>query len=402
VVGGPTEDRNMGNFLRSADLDENDNFDEDEFEIKFNKRKSNDPVEEARRNLNLRINEKIVKDENEQYLSGQETWAARVYSFDDESEGQFLKEKTGGKVGRYRYSRRLGGFFPDENATVEERSERYFERVRLDRRTAPDSYSAVERNWVTPVRHQRSCGSCVAFASVAVMEVLFKKLTGQDNDFSEQQLVDCAYWQFGAKGCGGASYDAYFKWMKKEKKQLTHESKYPYKARRGHCNERVSPHKRGAKITDEHYTWTNRDEKTLKKEVYLKGAVVGAVAVDRKFQNYDTGIFDGCWGAGTPNHAVAIVGYGTEGGVDYWLIKNSWGTTWGEEGYMKLKRGVNMCNVEKVIATIDVEKVDGPTDAPLTTTKPCRNIWNNCETNRSFYCNHSQHYKSCLKTCNRC
>merc|ERR1711874_601747 len=177
VVGNPAEERNMGYFQGSEeDLDENDNLNEDEFEIKFNKRKSNDPIEEAKKNLYLRRNEKIVKDENEKYLNGQETWAARIYPFDDESQDQFLREKTGGKLRDF--SRGIGALFPDENATVEERSVRYFERVRLDRGRVPSSYSSVDKNYVSPVQDQRKCESCTAFATLAVLEVCYKKLTG--------------------------------------------------------------------------------------------------------------------------------------------------------------------------------------------------------------------------------
>merc|ERR1719431_878816 len=336
VVGEQAEERRR-NF--QGDLDENANLSIDEFEIKFNKRKSNDPIEEAEKNLYLRRNEKIVKDENEEYLNGHGKWAARIYPFDDESQKQLRREKTGGKLEDF--SRGLGGIFPDENATVEERSERYFESIRLDRSRVPRSYSAVDKGLVTGVRHQRSCGSCVAFASVAVMEVCFKKLTGEDNDFAEQELVDCGYNQFGASGCNGASYGAYFKWIKREDRQLTHESKYLYKNKRGNCKRNVRPHKRGAKLTDEFYTWSNKDEDTLKKLVSQKGAILGALYVGSKFYSYKTGIFDGCWGTYTPNHAIAIVGYGSEGGQEYWLIKNSWGKDWGEQGYMKLKRGVD-------------------------------------------------------------
>ena len=119
-----------------------------------------------------------------------------------------------------------------------------------------------------------------------------------------------------------------------------------------------------------------------------------------RFKSYSTGIFDGCWGNYDPNHAVAIVGYGTEDGVDYWLIKNSWGKDWGDQGYMKMKGGVNMCNIKKVIATMDCEKVSGPTDAPLTTKKPCLDKYTNCRELARDSCYKNQEH--CQKSCGLC
>ena len=76
----------------------------------------------------------------------------------------------------------------------------------------------------------------------------------------------------------------------------------------------------------------------------------------------------GCESDYRVNHAVTVVGYGTEDGVDYWLVKNSWGSRWGDKGFIKMKRGVNMCGIGNTMVVVDCEKKDGTTDAPPTTT----------------------------------
>merc|ERR1712123_484073 len=194
-------------------------------------------------------------------------------------------------------------------------------------------------------------------------------------------------------------------------------------------------------VSDHFYTYSG-DEETLKKTVYEKGAVNVGVDANQAFQAYSGGIFDSCYSQRV-NHAIAIVGYGTERGIDFWLVKSSWGADWGEKGFMKLKRGVKMCGIGAVIVTVDCKIVDGPTDAPQTTAKPCLdkytncadlarddcfswaehcpkscgkcagmtpnpsntcyNKWNNCNQQyKSWYCGHRTYKNSCKKTCGLC
>ena len=132
----------------------------------------------------------------------------------------------------------------------------------------------------------------------------------------------------------------------------------------------------GARVSDYYYTY-NGDEETLKSLVARHGAVVTSVNADSPFMEYGGGIFAGCTSDAT-NHAVTVVGYGTENGEDYWLIKNSWGENWGENGYIRLKRGVGMCGIGKSMVTLDCEATSGPTDPPLTTEAPCNDVFSNC------------------------
>jgi len=123
------------------------------------------------------------------------------------------------------------------------------------------------------------------------------------------------------------------------------------------------------------------------------------------------GIFAGC-GSGEPNHAVVVVGYGSENGVDYWLIKNSWGTSWGEKGYMRLKRGAKQCGIGGVLITLACGKTSGTTSAtqaPTTTTTTtaasttCQDMYDNCGDYQMF-CDWIPGMKEfdCKKTCGGC
>ena len=142
----------------------------------------------------------------------------------------------------------------------------------------------------------------------------------------------------------------------------------------------------------------------MKQMVYEHGAVVGAVRSAGPFQEYQGGIFGGCpdTAANEVDHAITVVGYGTDNGQDYWLIKNSWGPNWGENGFIRLKRGVNMCGIGRSITTVSCEKVAGPTDAPLTTVKPCNDRFGNCADMARTACYQPHIAEGCPVSCGLC
>ena len=226
----------------------------------------------------------------------------------------------------------------------DERSERYFDKFRFSRASVPSSYSSVDYGNVSPVKSQGQCGSCCAFATLAVVETCFKKLTGVFGDYSEQELLDCGG-QY-ANGCDGAGIYSYPQYIKDNQRRLASETTYPYKAQTWFRCPREKPFNQGAKVTD--YRYTDRgDEETLKKLVYKHGAVIISILADGYFTQYGGGILDGCSRNGESrgkytNHAVAVVGYGRERGTDFWLIKYSWGEWGGEKGYIRVKRGCGL------------------------------------------------------------
>merc|ERR1719402_14105 len=161
-------------------------------------------------------------------------------------------------------------------------------------------------------------------------------------------------------GCNGASLRAYMVYAYNSGIPLTDEVSYPYLNNKPNLKcpskDTLNPYNIGAALGEPHWLTTDGpDEETMKKLVYAMGAVSTAVyASDTAFQNYAGGIFAGCETDKAPNHAVAVVGYGTtDGGEDFWLIKNSWGADWGEGGFMRIKRGVGMCGIATRWATIE-------------------------------------------------
>jgi len=255
-------------------------------------------------------------------------------------------------------SRGYGLILTPEALTPDPRSETYFNSFLYGRSSVPDSYSAVDEGLVSPVKNQQyPCGSCVAFALISSVETCFKKVTGVFGDYSEQQLMDCGYEGKEINACEGGNPRDYFNWLNNSKNHLTDEKTYPYRNAAGTCpNEPLKPYNQGAKISDLYFT-TNGTEHLLKTMVYEHGAVTAGLyfnpirdwLIQTRAAGGVFGIFSGCTNRDNIiedlSHDVSVVGYGTENDVDYWLIKNSWGTNWGDKGYFKLARGSGQCGI---------------------------------------------------------
>ncbi|RWR83320.1 senescence-specific cysteine protease SAG39-like protein [Cinnamomum micranthum f. kanehirae] len=185
---------------------------------------------------------------------------------------------------------------------------------------------------VTNVKNQKTCGCCWAFSAVAAVEGITKWTNGKLLSLSEQQVVDCDT-EGNNRGCEGGYPDGAFEFIQ-QNQGLTAEENYPYQGVEGTCNtENVNV----AQITG-YQDVPHNSEDDLMKAVANQPISVGIDASGLSFQHYSTGVFDGDCGTDL-DHAVTVVGYGTtDDGTKYWLVKNSWGTGWGEEGYIKMKR----------------------------------------------------------------
>jgi len=201
----------------------------------------------------------------------------------------------------------------------------------------------VAKGAVTPIKNQGNCGSCWAFSATGSIEganfIKNKKLTS----LSEQQLMDCSTAQ-GNMGCNGGLMDYAFEWVIAQKtKGITTEAAYPYKAVDGTCKKTSLP--TGSTVSN-YVDVTSGDESQLMPAVN-KGPVSIAIEADQScFQFYSGGVLDDASCGEQLDHGVLLVGYGTDGSDDYWKVKNSWGTSWGEAGYIRMIRDKNQCGLD--------------------------------------------------------
>lgn len=200
------------------------------------------------------------------------------------------------------------------------------------------------RSSLGPAREQGECGSCWAFAGVAALEHALYQRTGTLVDLSEQHLVDCA-WLFGNRGCRGGQLAGTLRFLVQG--AVCNETQYPYSAtatRLPPFCKNVSRTRMCASTPRVRQLSLIRTEQGLQTAL-VQGPVVIAMHVNAEFHTYAEGIYDGpC--AGSVNHAVLLVGYNTsETGVPYWIVRNSWGTDWGEQGYVRIVRHRRWCRI---------------------------------------------------------
>ena len=224
---------------------------------------------------------------------------------------------------------------------------------------APDAWDWREKGYVSPVKDQGSCGSCWAFSTVGNLEGLYYKEKQTMVTLSEQMLVDCDTYD---SGCNGGLMENTFTWLKENGGIMT-DTDYPYKGRKGTCQsdetKYVDMQITGyTKLGSGSSTWDPVDEDEIKEFLYETGPL--AVALNANpLQTYSSGILDKtssqCPTSGM-NHAVTMVGYGHDDSQDkdYWIVKNSWGKNWGEDGYFRIRRGTGCCGINCYITTATV------------------------------------------------
>ncbi|XP_008796470.2 oryzain alpha chain-like [Phoenix dactylifera] len=225
---------------------------------------------------------------------------------------------------------RTAGSRRSRNSTVD--SNRYRFRSGDD---LPDSIDWRDKGAVAEVKDQGSCGSCWAFSTVAAVEGINQIVTGDLISLSEQELVDCdTYYN---QGCNGGLMDYAFEFIINNGGIDTEED-YPYTGQDDTCDQ----YRKNAHVVtiDSYEDVPINDEQSLQKAVANQPVSVAIEAGGRAFQLYQSGIFTGYCGTEL-DHGVTAVGYGSENGQGYWIVKNSWGSEWGESGYIRMERNVN-------------------------------------------------------------
>jgi len=205
----------------------------------------------------------------------------------------------------------------------------------------PESIDWVNNGAVTPVKNQGQCGSCWSFSTTGALEGAYYIKNGVLDSFSEQQLVDCDTRKNGGKdmGCNGGLMDNAFSWIEKNGGLCTEED-YAYTSgttkTAGTCDTSCTVVS-GSEIISYTDVKANSDNDMM--SALAQQPVSIAIQADQKdFQLYNSGVFTGSCGTKL-DHGVLVVGYGSLDGEDYYRVKNSWGTTWGDNGYIYLGRG---------------------------------------------------------------
>eukprot|EP00931_Biecheleriopsis_adriatica_P078734 TRINITY_DN52156_c0_g1_i1.p1 TRINITY_DN52156_c0_g1~~TRINITY_DN52156_c0_g1_i1.p1 ORF type:complete len:491 (-),score=131.68 TRINITY_DN52156_c0_g1_i1:151-1572(-) len=292
----------------------------------------------------------FVKLHNKTYSSDSE-WEARLALFvenlktiyhvqqADEGNAHYSHLSPFADLSPEEFSQRHGllaeNFVADENVEI------------LDTADLPSSIDWVEKGAVNPVKNQGTCGSCWAFSTVANIEGAGFVTTGKLVSLSEQELVDCD--KNGDHGCQGGLPANAFQDMIKNSLGLELETKYPYKGRNGACAAQAPQEVAFIKG----YKQISTDEDQIAAALVQHGPLsIGLNA--GPMQWYMGGIahpFKLLCNPKKIDHGVAIVGFGAEGSKKYWKIRNSWGTSWGEQGYYRIIRGVGACGMNSMVTT---------------------------------------------------
>jgi len=307
----------------------------------------------AKRRSIFEKNYNDILEHNAQFEAGEVTWSRKVTEYSDLTPQEFANLRLG--LPKY------------DNSSFRDHVDPEFINHMEVKGSAPSTWSWLSEGGISSIKNQARCGSCAAFSSIAVLDTCFWQQRGaMFDDLSEQHIMDCAYNHYvydnegswGAWACDGAWPVAFFDWLKTGSNGYTQtESSYPYEAALGNCRSSSGSYYQNAWLTGYYNKWYS-SEAEMKELVYVNPV---STSIDATYlSDYNGGIYDDwrCCDANTDgnciynlNHAVTVIGYGTEGGVDYWLVKNSWGTGFGENGFFKIKRGWGHCGIGRLHVT---------------------------------------------------
>ncbi|CAI7998288.1 Cathepsin L [Geodia barretti] len=275
-----------------------------------------DPLTELRRHTIWQANKKYV-DEHNEHLAPLVGFTVGMNEYADLDSAEFAKQLTGYRNRRNRLP--ASKTFVATNAAL------------------PDSVDWRTKGYVTGIKNQGQCGSCWSFSATGSLEGQHFNATGNLVSLSEQNLVDCSGAE-GNEGCNGGLMDDAFEYVMK--KGIDTESSYPYVAR----DEKCRFNKANVGSTCSGFTDVkHEDEMALTQAIATVGPI--SVAIDashNSFQLYSSGVYyEPSCSQTELDHGVLAVGYGTDSSKDMYIVKNSWGESWGMQGYIYMSRNRN-------------------------------------------------------------
>jgi len=320
----PHTDTDLGAMLDKADMSNQDHLKElyEAWEAKHAPELKAHPERSMRMN-NVLETAKMVKKHNEEQKMGIHTWTMGL---------NHLSHKTVEE-----FSQTLGHRPRDSTGATMNRKKR---------QTNPASIDYTTLGYVTTPMDQGQCGCCWTFAAAEGIEGAYFKKTGKLLAFSKQQFVECVP---GFQGCNGGAAAAAYDYAQTSGGVAT-EASYPYTSQNnafGACKASSTPL---IQVSPNYINLPTGDDASLMSALVQYGPIPTTVATAQPWMSYASGVMNpttACDPAGV-NHAVLIVGYGTDpvSGLPFWKIKNSWSTSWGESGFLRLSRAVpNSCGV---------------------------------------------------------
>merc|ERR1712194_592228 len=207
-----------------------------------------------------------------------------------------------------------------------------------------DSVDWTTKGAVTPVKNQGQCGSCWAFSTTGALEGAYQVASGKLVSLSEQQYVDCD--GFPNMGCNGGNMAFGLRYAKDH--SICTEESYQYKGKGGVCQAASCTTGLNAgtvtAVTKVGGPCGAASDNALKTALNKQPISIGIEADQPAFQHYTSGVVTGTCGAKV-DHGVLLVGYGTDGSTPYWKVKNSWGASWGDHGFVRMVQGKNECGI---------------------------------------------------------
>jgi C1A family cysteine protease len=290
-----------------------------DFKAKYNKQYSSVAEEDVRRHI-FNDNLEFIESEN---AKGSNTYTLAVNEFTDLTHSEFKATYLGTKV-----PENLWGEATHLGTHEHDGSE------------LPTSVDWSQEGAVTPIKNQGQCGSCWSFSTTGGLEGAWEIATGNLVSLSEQQFVDCAG-SYGNNGCNGGLMDYAFQYA--EANPVYTESSYPYTAADGTCNTsgRTVGIPQGGVVG---YTDVQQSQNSLLSAIVQQPVSIAIEADQNAFQFYSSGVLTGTCGTQL-DHGVLAVGYGALSGQNYYKVKNSWGASWGMNGYVLIERGSDECGI---------------------------------------------------------